>query len=190
MRGEAKVRASTHPTGVLLAAGASRRFGAADKLLALLDGQPLVSHAAAAMRGVPLARRIAVVSNPAVTAYVQGFEIVTIPSGGQADSLRAGLEAAGAPERLLVALGDMPDVTPAHLARVIAAATDEAPAASHDGTAPLPPACFPRRLFPALAALEGDRGAGSLLRDLPPEQLIAAPRLLRDIDRPKDLARR
>ena len=173
--------------GLLLAAGASRRFGPQDKLLAPLRGRPLVDHAAATMRAVPLDLRIAVVASAAVAARLEGFRIVTVAPGGQAESLRAGVEAAGGADRLLIALGDMPDVTPDHLARVLAAATDASPSASHDGASVLPPACFPRDLLPALAALHGDRGAGSLLRGLGPGQLVAAPALLRDIDRPDDL---
>lgn len=191
------VCAATHPAGphvsrvgLLLAAGASRRFGEADKLLAPLGGRPLLAHAAAAMLAAPLDVRIAVISNPALVLHLEGFHVVRTPPGGQADSLRAGLAAAGTPERLLVALGDMPDVTAAHLARVLKTATDDGAAASHDGAAALPPACFPRSLLPALCGLSGDRGAGSLLRGLPPERLIPAPGLLRDVDRPEDLGPR
>lgn len=174
-------------TGLLLAAGASRRFGPADKLLAPLRGQPLIAHAAQAMRALPLDHRIAVIANPALAPCLTGFEIVTIAPAAQSDSLRAGLAMAGAPDRLLIALGDMPDVTADHLARVLDAVTGDLPAASHDGTHPMPPACFPRACLPALQELRGDRGAGRLLRDLPPAQLIRATGQLRDIDRPGDL---
>ncbi|MBM3606658.1 MAG: nucleotidyltransferase family protein [Alphaproteobacteria bacterium] len=170
--------------GLLLAAGASRRFGAADKLLAQLQGRPLVAHAAEALRRAPLHRRIAVISNAALAPHLAGFDLVQIAQGQQSDSLRAGLAAAGTPDRLLVALGDMPDVTADHLAQVLDAADDDLPSASHDGNAALPPACFPAGLLPALAALRGDQGAGRLLRDLPPTHLVQAPILLRDIDLP------
>lgn len=176
-------------TGLLLAAGASRRFGADDKLLALRDGRPLVAHAAQALRDAGLSDRVAVIANPALAPWLDGFRIVTVPpGGGQSDSLRAGLAQAGGWDRLLIALGDMPDVTAAHLDRLMARATDRLAACSHDGTAPLPPACFPRASLPALEALRGDRGAGALLGALPPGQHVAAPKLLRDIDRPLDLA--
>lgn len=174
-------------TGLLLAAGASRRFGPEDKLLAMLRGRPLVDHAAQAMRDCPLDRRIAVITNPELLPWLDGFQVIRIDPGDQSASLRAGLRAAGSPDRLLVALGDMPDVTGAHLAAVLGAATDALPACSHDGTAPMPPACFPRASLRALASLRGDRGAGALLRDLPPAQHVAAAGLLRDIDRPGDL---
>lgn len=178
-------------TGLLLAAGASRRFGPADKLLAPRDGRPLVAHAAQALRDTTLDVRVAVIANPALSPWLEGFRIVTIPPGGpQSDSLLAGLAQSGNWDRLLIALGDMPDVTPDHLARLLARTGARRPACSHDGTAPLPPACFPRDSLPALMALRGDRGAGALLHALPPGQHVAAPRLLRDIDTPQDLASR
>ncbi|QBX34375.1 nucleotidyltransferase family protein [Paracoccus liaowanqingii] len=176
-------------TGLLLAAGASRRFGPQDKLLAPLGGRPLVTHAACALRGTPLDHRIAVIANPALVPLLDGFRIVLIPVGGQqSDSLRAGLGEAGQPDRLLIALGDMPDVTAAHLTRILTAATDDLPSCSHDGTASLPPACFPQARLAALQTLTGDQGAARLLRDLPAAQHIDAPRLLRDIDTPGQIA--
>ncbi|MFN3525878.1 MAG: nucleotidyltransferase family protein [Paracoccus sp. (in: a-proteobacteria)] len=174
-------------TGLLLAAGASRRFGAADKLLADLHGRPLIVHAVTAMRATPLDHRIAVIANPALLPHLAGFHVITITGAAQSDSLRAGLDAAGDPDRLLIVLGDMPDVTAAHLSQVLAATTDDLPAASHNGRSALPPACFPRAWHGPLGALTGDQGAGRLLRNLPASQLIAAPGLLRDIDRPEDL---
>ncbi|MGV3695286.1 MAG: NTP transferase domain-containing protein, partial [Paracoccus marcusii] len=90
-------------TGLLLAAGASRRFGPSDKLLAPVAGMPLVAHAAQAMRATPLDDRIAVIANPALAPLLDGFRIVLIAQGQQSDSLRAGLSAAGNPDRLLIA---------------------------------------------------------------------------------------
>ena len=173
--------------GLLLAAGASRRFGTDDKLLACLRGRPLLSHAADALRQVPLDRHVAVISNPDLGSLLNGFEVVVIPQGGQSDSLKAGVAHLGRPDRLLIVLGDMPDVTPLLLSQVLARATDDGPSASHDSQRPMPPACFPRSQLPSLAAMSGDRGAGRLLRQLPPERLIAAPGQLRDIDRPDQI---
>lgn len=174
-------------TGLLLAAGASRRFGPEDKLLAPVAGLPLLAHAARALRQVALDHRLAVIANPALAPLLEGFRIIRIPPGQHSDSLRAGLAAAGAPDRLLIALGDMPDVTATHLEQVMALARDGQPACSHDGAAMLPPACFPRAWLPRLTGLSGDQGAGRLLRDLAPDRAVAAPGLLRDIDRPDQI---
>lgn len=179
--------------GLLLAAGASRRFGAANKLLAPLQGRPLLAHAADALRAARLDRRIAVISAAETEPLLHGFEVIRIPQGEQSDSLRAGLAAAGLPARLLparllIALGDMPRVTPALLDAVLDRCTDDLPSASHEaGGPPMPPACFPASWLPRLAALGGDQGAGKLLRDLPATQLVDATGQLPDIDTPEAL---
>lgn len=168
--------------GLLLAAGASRRFGADDKLLAPLHGRPLITYAAQAMLGAGLDRCIVVISNPALKSHLDGFEIVEIIPSEQSDSIRAGVLAAGKCNRLLIALGDMPGITSTLLEQVLAAATDDIPSASRDSGPPMPPACFPTQWLPSLLNLRGDKGAGGLLRDIPPKMQILSPGLLQDID--------
>lgn len=176
-------------TGLLLAAGASRRFGSDDKLLASLCDQPVISYAAAAMRNTSLERRIAVITNPDLRPFLSGFELIEIASRVQSDSLIAGIKAAGSTDRLLIALADMPLITSQLLEQVVARTTDEFPAACHDGEQTSPPACFPQSWLALIAAASGDRGAGKLIRDLPEDSLILAPGLLADIDTSADLAR-
>lgn len=167
--------------GILLAAGRSQRFGA-DKRAALLNGRPLIDYAAAAMAGAALDHRLA------VGAELLGYLTVPAPAGGQqSDSLRAGIEAAerlGA-GRIVVILGDMPLIDAALIDAVVAACPTDGASAAQDGAA-MPPACFDAALFPKLKALRGDRGAGALLIDLPPECRVAAVGRLADIDTPKD----
>lgn len=177
---------------VLLAAGASRRFGTQNKLLADLRGAPLVSYAATSLRGAKPDFLIAVVRSDAVAAYLGGYQIVfpQMSDPAQGDSLKAGVaraESLGA-DRIMVTLGDMPFVSAELIADVAALCTDGRPSATTDGTKNLPPACFPASCFPALLALRGDRGAGNLVRDLPPYALIrASPDQVQDIDTPEAL---
>lgn len=178
--------------GVLLAAGTSRRFGLRNKLLVRLDDKPLVAYAAAAMRRANFHSVLAVVADCEVATELDGFHLVWVdreqPSLSQ--SLRAGIAKADSlgVDRALVSLGDMPGVTPQLLSAVAANCIGDTPTAATDGKQAMVPACFPRSMFAALMALEGDKGANSLIRYLPLEALVRAEATqLRDIDTPEDL---
>jgi molybdenum cofactor cytidylyltransferase len=88
---------------------------------------------------------------------------------------------------LLVCLADMPFVTAAHIAAMVAKMGEhDGIIASHNGAQAMPPALFPRTFWPQLLETKGDSGARSLLVDAlhiqtPPETLI-------DIDTVQDLA--
>lgn len=173
--------------GVLLAAGASRRFGHDDKLLAELYGKPLVCHAADKLRAVSPDVLIAVTRSDAVAAQLAGFENVRppMPDPAQGDSLKAGVAAAKAEgaDKVLIVLGDMPLVTVNLMQSVVAACTTNRPSAAIEGAKPMPPTCFPAAFYPQLLAIDGDRGAGNLLRDLPSDALVhASERTLMDVD--------
>lgn len=179
--------------GLVLAAGRSRRFGEENKLLVPFRGKPLAAWAAETMRGAPLDHRLAIVDAPEVAALFDGFEILRAagPGAGQGDNLSAGADRARAlgAERLLVTLADMPFLNHDVLAGILAACVDGGASAASDGARPMPPACFSAAWLGRLAALEGDRGAGRLLADLPPEALLTLPApVLADIDRPGDIA--
>jgi molybdenum cofactor cytidylyltransferase len=176
---------------LLLAAGASRRFGADNKLLAPLAGKPLVRHAADAARAVPAALHLVVASDPAVEALFPDFRRVRVEPGlPQSESLKAGVAVARAlrADQVAVVLGDMPGVTADLIQAVIDRGASQ-PAAVTDGLLITPPASLPSTVFDAVADLTGDTGAGAILRHLPPEQLIVVPPgTLADIDTPADLA--
>ena len=79
---------------VVLAAGASRRFGAANKLLQLLDGKPLLCHTLELAAALPVMQRAAVCSvETAPLAEAAGFTVLLNPQPelGQSHSLRLGL---------------------------------------------------------------------------------------------------
>ncbi|MEM9031284.1 MAG: nucleotidyltransferase family protein [Pseudomonadota bacterium] len=184
----------TTTSGLLLAAGQSRRFGGANKLLAPLEGQPLVAHAAQALMDTGFAPLVAVVADPGVARVLDGFELVWIGAGtvAQSRSLAAGVAAAARknPDRLVVALGDMPRVTARLLVAVGDRCARNGAASAHDGSRPMPPAAFDRSRFSELERLTGDRGAVALLRNLPTSALVPAPvEALVDIDTEEDLAR-
>ncbi|MDF0541241.1 nucleotidyltransferase family protein [Sphingobium sp. H39-3-25] len=180
---------------VLLAAGASRRFGQENKLLADLNGRALVTHAASVLAEVGFACRIAVCApeDDAVAALLAplGFVIVRgrVDRTDMAASLSVGVASAMAHDvdAVLMCLGDMPFISAAHVDALLLAHGDRplAVTASFDGAHPMPPALLGRGHFAALQAMQGDKGARDLLADA---ARVPAPALqLRDIDRPGDL---
>jgi molybdopterin-guanine dinucleotide biosynthesis protein A len=100
---------------VILAGGAARRFGGADKPGALVGGRPLVVTVAAA---VPAAGRLVVVgpSRPELPAAIAVRE--EPPGSGPVPALRAGLAEVTAPWTVLLA-ADLPFLRPPHIAELL-----------------------------------------------------------------------
>ena len=156
--------------GLVLAAGAGRRFGA-PKQLAELRGRPLLEHVVAAMAAAPLDRVVVVLGAGAddVLARVDmhGAEPVVCDGWqeGMAASLRTGIQAVADAAAVVVILGDQPLVSAAAVARVIEARGGDFDAvrASYGGV-PGHPVLLERALFAGVRQLTGDEGARSLLR--------------------------
>lgn len=172
---------------VLLAGGRGSRFGGG-KLAAPLAGKPLAHHAADMMLGFGWAAHIAVIS--ADTPPLPGYTTVLLdpPGAPQSRSLALGIAAArsSGAQAVLIALADMPLVPPAHIRAMIDAFDGDRLASLGPDTI-LPPVLFGAQHFDALCQLQGDRGAGALLRDAPTIALSTDASL--DVDRPEDLAR-
>ena len=173
----------------ILAAGQGKRFGS-EKLMANLGGIPLGFHIADTLAQMPFGWRIAVCSKG--TALTQrfsaaGFDIIANaePEKGQSHSLHLAVRAVQATEAtaLLVVLADMPFVTKGHVEKLLAQTREIVASTSGDG--PMPPALFPREVWPQLLATTGDAGARDLLKDA--SLVYAPPSELRDIDVPADL---
>lgn len=155
---------------VLLAAGLSRRFGGENKLLADFSGRPLICCALDALLGLEAARRVAVVSDERVAALCRARGVETIlnpdPVRGQGHSIALGARALGDMDALLLLAADMPRVSAASL-RGLADAFGKSGASAaclRDDTHWGNPAIFAAPCFPALCALDGDRGAKAILR--------------------------
>lgn len=180
---------------ILLAAGRSRRFGSADKLLAPVAGMPLAFHAATRIAELAPGRRIAVCPD-ADAALAQGlaalgFEIAVNAdaAAGLSRSLACGIAAAahGNEAAALVVLADMPFVTATHLRELLVRfdPSKTPVVASTDGRTAMPPALFARSLFGRLQAGAGDRGGKALLDGA--ALVTAPPGELADIDLPGDI---
>lgn len=182
---------------VLLAAGASSRFGEDDKLLADLGGKPLVAHTLEAVASMAFAELVAVVRPAAEAADIhrrlerRGYTILVNDQSedGISGSIVRAVEHVMPLNRcrgILICLGDMPFVPQSHYNRICLAAEDvRSVVASTDGFSSSPPAFIGRKHFPELLALRGDQGARALLsRGLQIETMGA---YLRDVDTPDDL---
>ncbi len=176
--------------GLVLAAGDGSRFGPESKLLASLEGRPLLEWAVEAQCAVPAVERVVVVlgSNaPEIIERVDFREADTVVceewDRGQSASLRRGIQALSGADKVIVTLGDAPLITPEVIARFV---DEEAPArATYDGRPGHPVVLEPRELS-AIAGLSGDRGARELLAGA---RMIECGHLCSgsDVDTPRDL---
>ena len=179
--------------GLVLAAGAARRFGA-PKQLADLDGVPLLEHALRTMTSAPVGRVVVVLGAGAdeVAAGVDLHGADPVVCGrweeGQSASLACGLAELTGCEAVVVTLGDQPRVSPEAIRRVISARNGAAAVrATYNGN-PGHPVLLERRLFEQLRNVSGDKGARNLLLsvnvlDLPCDDLGGG----EDVDTPAEL---
>ncbi|MEW6566958.1 MAG: selenium cofactor biosynthesis protein YqeC [Chloroflexota bacterium] len=183
--------------GVILAAGSSQRLSS-PKQLVTWRGRPLVWHAVRAAIEGGLAPIVVVLGAEAeaVGAAVseEGVRVVHNPAweSGQSTSLRAGLAAVEATsEAVVFLLADMPRVD-GHLVRALVGAhrrTMTPVVAPRAGGRWANPVLFDRAVFPALAAVEGDRGGRALYGRYPVLGVDWSDEILLDVDTPEDLAR-
>jgi len=183
--------------GILLAAGASRRFGA-DKLTQRLPDGDRVAVRACRNLLAGTDRVLAVVREGseelAALLQAEGAEVGVCADAGQGmgASLVFGVHACPDAAGWLIALADMPWIEPATIRKVADALRSGAAIASpcwqgRRGH----PVGFSQFLGPELAALNGDEGAKAVIQaHLDQLRLIdcADAGVLRDIDKPEDLS--
>ena len=178
---------------VLLAAGAASRFGG-NKLVARLNGRSVAGWAMTAAdiaaSGGAFERKIIVCRDGAFSCLPAecGWTRIVNPRAdeGMGASIRIGVAAVRDCRGAVIALADMPFVTPDHLA-LLAGSAQVTFTAYPDGAKGCP-AWFPRDSFSQLLDLRGDRGAASLAM---PDARTIAPKdsaILRDVDTQAQLA--
>ena len=182
--------------GVLLAAGASTRFGSDKPMHPLPDGTPVAMAAAASL--LPACDRVVAVvrvdnGRLADTLALGGCEIVRCAEAykGMGHRLAAGVRATSDAAGWIVVLGDMPFIAiSSH--QVIAMRLREGAslvATQYRGRRGHPVG-FSHRRFAALSVLTGDHGARTTLAQHSTELLLCTVNddgVLRDIDRLEDV---
>ena len=187
--------------GALLAAGTASRFEGANKLLADLDGEPVVGRAARTLTESSVDAVVAVTGHDrerVAAALPEKLEILHNPDyeAGQSTSVRRAVEAARErdADAVLFALGDMPRVRVETVEELLAAYRDgagEIVAPRYDGRRGNP-VLFGARYFDALANVEGDAGGRALLESESKSESVAwvevdDPGVRRDVDTVADL---
>ena len=178
------------PCGLILAAGEGVRFGEEPKLLAELEGRPVLEHAVRSQCAVTGLERVVVVLGANAAGIMARVDFVCAEPvicedwrEGIAASLRRGVEELDGAERVVVTLGDQPLVTPAVIARFLGAPPGTR--ATYDGRPGHPVVLGPEHLR-SISGLHGDSGARELLADA---LAIECAKICcgRDIDTPDDL---
>ncbi len=185
---------------LVLAAGQSRRMGAINKLLAEVDGVPMVVRAvdAALASGADPVVVVTGHEPERVRATLSGRDVVFAhnPDYAHGLSTSVGVGVAALPPKrdgVVVCLGDMPRVTAAHIDRLIATFD---PLEGRAICVPTwhgkrgNPALFARRFFAEMEELKGDVGAKHLIgeyEDLVVEIAIDDDGVMIDIDSPQAL---
>jgi molybdenum cofactor cytidylyltransferase len=197
--GKGAIPAAPRITAIVLAAGTSSRMGS-NKLLADFRGEPMIRSVVRNVRASAVDDVIVVAGHDKgkVMSVLAGSDVRIVHNPdfekGLATSLRAGVVAAERADAVVVCLGDMPLVNPQTIDRLIAAfnptehRTIIAP--THKGQFGNP-VLWGREHFPKLTALEGDRGARSLIAELKSEAVEIAvddSGILTDADTPEALA--
>ncbi len=186
---------------IILAAGQSRRMGAANKLLADIDGKPMVAHAADAALASGADPVIVVTGHEPdqVAAALDGRAVELVHNPDFADGLSTSLRCAiaalpGDIDGALVCLGDMPGVDARHLDRLIAAFDPSSGAAlvvpTFQGKRGNP-VLWQRRFFDEMTEISGDVGARHLIgahEDELVEIAMDDDAILTDLDTPEALA--
>jgi molybdenum cofactor cytidylyltransferase len=195
-----EIRRAPRLACIVLAAGRSTRMGHSNKLLEDLRGAPIVHHVVrAAIESV--ADAVIVVTghqSAEVKRALSGLDIIAVENrdyaSGLASSLRTGLAALPADiDGVFVALGDMPEITAAHLDQ-LAAAFD--PAENRAIVTPMRqgqrgnPVLWARQFFAEMAKTTGDTGAKALFTAHADnvEIDLGSDAVLDDIDTPEALA--
>ena len=179
---------------VVLAAGAGRRFGG-DKMLADVNGQPMIRQVASAYTELCGQATIVISDDERLRQAVEGLPVDVVVNAEAAEGIASSIRAAVRHSRhhpsLMIALGDEPRVDRALVMRVMQLWHDTRPPVvvpRYSGE-PGHPVLFDEATYDDLLTLKGDRGAKGLIERYGSKVLsveVPGSRPL-DIDTTKDL---
>lgn len=157
---------------IILAGGRAERFGS-NKLLADLNGRPMVLHTPLRLQEDGRFRVTVVTCHEDVRKLCEANGIACIYSEecrkGLSGSIRAGVQALAAEgaEAICFCAGDQPFLQADTLAAFHKAwtASGKSMGSCLAGDDPTNPAIFSKERFPALLSLEGDKGGRRILRE-------------------------
>ena len=190
---------------ILLAAGASTRFGAENKLLANVGGTPLIARAASRLVTPEIAQVIAVIApgheGESVAAAIRHLPLSTVintdTGRGMGTSIACGAAAVRNPTAgIMMVPADMPSLDPRLLSQLIAAfrhaGGEKIAYPVTSGGDQRNPVIWPAHLRQDLMALDGAAGGKPLLaahRDCVVTITAESDRPFDDIDTQEDLSR-
>ncbi len=198
--GIVEARGNRRIDAVILAAGASSRMGDRHKLLARINGRPLVRIVAEEALASCVASVTVVVGHRAeeVRSALHGLDLNIVENrayaAGLSSSIRTAISALpGDSDAAVVLLADMPDITATDIDAV--AAEFDPDSGTHVVVPTFKgrqgnPVLWSRRFFADLMALEGDKGARDLIRSNSDVAawVEAGPAVLNDLDTPDEMA--
>jgi molybdenum cofactor cytidylyltransferase len=186
--------------GVLLAAGESSRFERGNKLLATLDGVPIVRSAAQTLAESRLADFVVITGHQA-DAVADALSSLDVRirhnpeyADGQSTSVHEGVAAArdAGWDAVVFALGDMPAVSPCSVDKLLdayAGGEGTILAAAYEGKRGNP-VLFDAVHYEALLGIQGDQGGRRLIQTTDDAALVETddPGVTRDVDYEADLS--
>lgn len=169
---ETKPKTSFFISGLILAAGQSRRMGKENKMTVEVNGKPMVRHIAEAALNSKLSKICVVTGHKpqSVVDALDGIEFQQFDNSNYANGLSTSLieginRIGNYTSHALILLGDMPFISSQMLNQMIEASAENPEniiVATHDGKRGNP-VLWPRRFFEELKTIEGDVGARRIM---------------------------
>jgi molybdenum cofactor cytidylyltransferase/nicotine blue oxidoreductase len=155
------------PLGIVLAAGAGRRYGGPKAFVRTPTGETWLARTCAVLLDAGCSAVIATVPADSRPVLDERVTVLPVETSGQSESLAAALDAAVGCDAVVVMLVDLPDVTAEVVRRALAAGVDRMTLtrATYDGRPGHPVVIGASHFATLQSGLVGDTGANAYLRE-------------------------